>query len=239
MIKKHNWNQLVLNPTPQRKLRTRKRWWTDRIFSHRFVQLDGDGLHLGVFSQGIFTPEGMQRCQSTAEAGQTHIEKKYFRVDVAQRWILTVLVQCRTFYTRQRGSERAGSCSNLSWTHTQKKENLLYLPFFTFSRNEETYQTVPVSSAAETDKALSILEVKMADTRPYWELLALLMASSWLLKLNIHCTGPKIWQDNWIGHVRTSSYLTSWTTFSKICTAAVHGAEIQHGTLHVCACVCM
>lgn len=59
-------------------------------------------------------------------------------------------------------------------------------------KNEELYQTVPVSRAAETDKALSILEVKMADTRPYRELLALLMASSWLLKLKIHWTGPKI-----------------------------------------------
>lgn len=192
MIMKQNWNQFVLNLTPQRKLRTRKTWWTDRIFSHRFIQLDGNSLHLGVFSQGIFSAEWTQRCHSTAEAGQTHIEKKYFRVDVSQRRILTVLVQCQTFYTRQRESERAGSCSNLSWTHTQK-ENLLYLLFFTFSRNEETYQTVPVSRAAETDKALSMLEVKIADTRPYWELLALLMASSWLLKLNIHCTGPKIW----------------------------------------------
>lgn len=57
---------------------------------------------------------------------------------------------------------------------------------------KKPYQTVPVSRAAETDKALSMLEVKMADTRPYRELFALLTASSWLLKLNIHCTGPKI-----------------------------------------------
>lgn len=59
-------------------------------------------------------------------------------------------------------------------------------------KNGELYQTVPVSRAAETDKALSMLEVKMADTSPYRELFALLMASSWLLKLNMHWTGPKI-----------------------------------------------
>ncbi len=29
-----------------------------------------------------------------------------------------------------------------------------------------TYQTVPVSKAADTDRALSILDVKTADTRP-------------------------------------------------------------------------
>lgn len=56
----------------------------------------------------------------------------------------------------------------------------------------ETYQTVPVSRAADTDRALSILLVKMADTRPYCERFALSMASCCLLKLNIHCTGPKI-----------------------------------------------
>lgn len=33
-------------------------------------------------------------------------------------------------------------------------------------KKEELYQTVPVSRAAETDKALSMLEVKMADTSP-------------------------------------------------------------------------
>lgn len=187
--------------------------WPDGIFSHRFIQLDGNGLHLGVFSQGIFSAEGKQRCHSTVEAGQTHIEKKYFRIYVAQRRTLTVLVQCRTFYTRQRESEHAGSCSNLSWIHTgkEKKQYICCISFFLLSLiwNEETYQTVPVSRAAETDKALSMLEVKMADTRPYCELFALLMASSWLLKLNIHCTGPKIWWDNEIGHVRTSSSLTN------------------------------
>lgn len=54
------------------------------------------------------------------------------------------------------------------------------------------YQTVPVSRAADTDRALSILVVKTADTRPYCELFALSMAFCWLLKLNIHSTGPKI-----------------------------------------------
>lgn len=57
-----------------------------------------------------------------------------------------------------------------------------------------TYQTVPVSRAEDTDRALSILVVKTADTRPYCELFALSMAFCWLLKLNIHCTGPKIWE---------------------------------------------
>lgn len=94
-----------------------------------------------------------------------------------------------------------------------KRRNSTFVAFHFFLLsliwNEETYQTVPVSRAAETDKALSMLEVKMADTRPYCELFALLMASSWLLKLNIHCTGPKIWWDNDIGHVRTSSSLTN------------------------------
>lgn len=137
---------------------------------------------------------------------------------------LTVLVQCRTFYTLQRESEHAGSCSNWSWMHREKEETE-YLLYFLFSLslawNEETYQTVPVSRAAETDKALSILEVKMADTRPYWELFALLMASSWLLKLNMHCTGPKIWPDNEIGHVRTDK----WTNNNRM------------GAMHVCVCV--
>lgn len=67
-------------------------------------------------------------------------------------------------------------------TEKKKKQKVCYICFFGLSlaRNEETYQTVPVSRAAEADKALSMLEVKMADTRPYCELFALLMASSWL-----------------------------------------------------------
>lgn len=40
-----------------------------------------------------------------------------------------------------------------------------------------TYHTVPVSREADTDSALSRLVVKTADTRPYWELFALSMAS--------------------------------------------------------------
>lgn len=98
--------------------------------------------------------------------------------------------------------------------YTQRKSRngkcVTFACFFLLSLvlNGETYQTVPVSRAAETDKALSTLEVKMAETRPYCELFALLMASSWLLKLNIHCTGPKICKDNDIKRVRTSSELT-------------------------------
>lgn len=55
-----------------------------------------------------------------------------------------------------------------------------------------TYQTVPVSKAADTERARSKLRVNTAATRPYSELLALSIASCWLLKRNMHCTGPKI-----------------------------------------------
>lgn len=59
IIKEQTWKQFILNPTPQSKLRTGKpRRGPDRSFSHCFLQLDGNGLHLGVLSQGIFSAEG-------------------------------------------------------------------------------------------------------------------------------------------------------------------------------------
>ena len=54
------------------------------------------------------------------------------------------------------------------------------------------YHTVPASRADETDRARSMSLVNTAATRPYFVLLALSITCGRLLKLNIHCTGPKI-----------------------------------------------
>lgn len=165
------------------------------LLSHGFTQLDGDSLHLGVLGQGVLSSEEQK---SRGGQGQTRVEKK--PLGIFRGALLQLSTNAGHFIAAEGCLSVQGVIAIYPEEPQEKgrKDNISSICFFFLHflkpeiKNEEMYQTVPVSRAAEADRALSILEVKMADTRPYFELFALLMASSWLLKLNMHCTGPKI-----------------------------------------------